>query len=611
MPGLTKFVERYTDEQLSILEPFFTNTDKGIFALKASLPQTTKAAFFARYSRSPMSLRTLFLKEFVTDPETGNYYDGLFDHIKTLNNASKFAVGGPRSDAFFNRVLSEYGDDSVIDSASAHIALEGVDQVEAKAIEDGRLAGYIEKSTRYVDFTTRYRIDSEGFITGKSGDGMYLYRAYPAVLDSKIGNAYTEVNDLLFSRIKEMQPMVANKLREIYPLENFPLRITVDGKQIDVKVSDIPKLNGVDVDAELKKAESAYRTAVKASSLDVVRIMLPMSTMTNLGWFASYRSLDHSLVKMLASAYPPSVDTANMCYDELIKVDGPLIRRVKGAYGADEQKFLRERDGELQKLAMAADSAIGVHDMPKEASAKLVYAPPEHDSRVMAAAAALYPYTNAPYDKLVGLLRRKDAEKSELNSGAIIAAAASHRSNRRHKLPRAFEFVGYTAEFVGDIGIFRDLQRNRFSLQLRQRFGINEGYEIPWLIRQMGMSGKFTDAIEAAESLYRDAVKVVPQYAEACVTFAHRVRWIANVDLRQAGWWLELRTSPQGHPSYRRLMQKLYQEMNTAHPSLASNTTMQFVDMDDYPLGRLAAAHNTENKLERLDDAEKRRQLKR
>ncbi len=600
MPGMSNFVERYDAEQLAILKPFFTNTDSNVFVLRNTLPQTTKAAFFARYSRSPMSLRTLFLKEFVTDPDTGEYYDGIFDYIKAVEKASEFKVGGPRSDSFFKRVLSEYGDDSVIDSASAHIAIEGVDQVEAKAVEDGRLAGYIEKSTRYVDFTNRYGVDNEGFITGPKSDGLYLYKAYPAVLGSSIGNEYTYVNDLLFGRVKEMQPQVASRLMRIYPLENFPFSVNIAGKTLEVRFSEIEHLNGVDVENEKKKAERAYRTSIKAASLDVVRVLLPTSTMTNLGWFASYRSLDHSLIKMLSSAYPPSVETANKCYEELMKEDEPLIRRVMEGHGVEEQKFLRFRENELIELAKNAEVAIGPNKSAEGASVKLLHYEDEDSARARIAAATIYPYTNAPMESIIRMLRENDKIGAALNSDNIIKAAASGRENRRHKPPRSFELTNYDAEFIGDIGVFRDLQRNRFTLQIRQKFGISEGYVIPDIIRNMGFEDKFVDAIEAAESLYKDAVKITPQYAEACVTFAHKVRWIASADLRQYVWWIELRTGRQGHPSYRKLMQSMYSEMNKAHPGLVNNQTVPFADMNDYPLGRLAASYSTENKLEKL-----------
>jgi hypothetical protein len=52
-----------SDDERASVAPYFTNTDRPVFAL-VNLPETVKGALFARYSRSPKSLRRLFLDEF-------------------------------------------------------------------------------------------------------------------------------------------------------------------------------------------------------------------------------------------------------------------------------------------------------------------------------------------------------------------------------------------------------------------------------------------------------------------------------------------------------------------------------------------------------------------
>ena len=58
--------ERFTAEEADVLRRYFTNLDGPVFAL-VNLPEVVKGALFARYSRSPKSLRRLFLDEFVND----------------------------------------------------------------------------------------------------------------------------------------------------------------------------------------------------------------------------------------------------------------------------------------------------------------------------------------------------------------------------------------------------------------------------------------------------------------------------------------------------------------------------------------------------------------
>ena len=68
--------ETFTDEERRTLAPYFTNTDRHVFAL-TNLPETVKGALFARYSRYPGTLRRLFLDECAADiPEGGRPLDG-------------------------------------------------------------------------------------------------------------------------------------------------------------------------------------------------------------------------------------------------------------------------------------------------------------------------------------------------------------------------------------------------------------------------------------------------------------------------------------------------------------------------------------------------------
>src|SRR6266566_3379537 len=138
-PATVSAVETFTPEEVDALAPFFTNTDRPVFALR-NLPETVKAALFARYSRSAKSVRRLFLDEFL----------GQLDRAAVAQSAT---VGAERADRLFARVLTDYGDDSVAQLGGAHVACEGVSNVLTKVLEWGRLMAYLEQSTRYVPYT--------------------------------------------------------------------------------------------------------------------------------------------------------------------------------------------------------------------------------------------------------------------------------------------------------------------------------------------------------------------------------------------------------------------------------------------------------------------------
>src|SRR3954467_2846476 len=99
----TGAADTFSPEETRALTPYFTNTDRPVFALR-NLPETVKGALFARYSRSAKSVRRLFLDEFLGQMTTVAQSSG-----EQLDSS----IGAERADKLYARVLNEYGDDSV------------------------------------------------------------------------------------------------------------------------------------------------------------------------------------------------------------------------------------------------------------------------------------------------------------------------------------------------------------------------------------------------------------------------------------------------------------------------------------------------------------------
>ena len=130
-------VESFTPDEQQLLAPHFTNLDRPVFAL-VNLPETVKGALFARYSRYPGTLRRLYLEEFAaTSPDGGRPFDG---------------EEGERAAGLYERVFLGYGDDSIAQVGGAHIACEWVSNILTKVLQRGRLAAYLEQSTRYIPY---------------------------------------------------------------------------------------------------------------------------------------------------------------------------------------------------------------------------------------------------------------------------------------------------------------------------------------------------------------------------------------------------------------------------------------------------------------------------
>ena len=129
----------FTETESAAIAPYFTNLDGPVFAL-VNLPETVKGALFARYSRSPKSLRRLFLDEFLED-------------VGGAPVAS--TVGTARAERLYQKVLSDFGDDSVAQLGGVHLAVEDASNLLTKVLERGRLMAYLEQSTRYIPYTDR------------------------------------------------------------------------------------------------------------------------------------------------------------------------------------------------------------------------------------------------------------------------------------------------------------------------------------------------------------------------------------------------------------------------------------------------------------------------
>src|ERR671919_85923 len=180
--------EDFTPSEADVLRRYFTNLDGPVFAL-VNLPEVVKGALFARYSRSPKSLRRLFLDEFV----------GELDLTGDLGVDA--TVGVRRAEELYDRVFLEYGDDSVAQLGGVHLACEQASNLLTKILEWGRLMAYLEQSTRYIAYDARL-------------GGRYRFWRDPEVLASQFGTRYVGDMDRLFDSYSQALAAVTEHVRE-------------------------------------------------------------------------------------------------------------------------------------------------------------------------------------------------------------------------------------------------------------------------------------------------------------------------------------------------------------------------------------------------------------
>jgi thymidylate synthase ThyX len=523
------WVEDFTEEERARLAPYVTNLDRPVFALR-NLPETVKGALFARYSRSGKTLRRLFLDEFADQVEQGGH-------------TAVPEVGMARATALYQRVFDDYGDDSVAQLGGAHVACEQASNLLTKQLEWGRLAAYLEQSTRYVSYADR-------------PGGRRRYHLDPDVDASDLGPEYRRVLDGLFGTYAELLPALTEHLGRVVP-------------------------------PEPGASEAAWRRAVKARALDGLRGLLPAATTSNLGIFATGQAYEALLLRLRASALPEASSYADLLLEELRQVIPAFLHRVdREDRGVAWSRYLAETAAETAKVveAVLGDAPPSAQPGP---SVRLTEFDPAAEDKVLTAIA--YPNLGIGEAEVAARLSRLGAE----DRARLLAAYVGDRRNRRHRPGRAFERAVYTFDVVADYGAFRDLQRHRMCTIVWQPLTPDLGYDLPGDVAEAGLAEPFQAAMAASAGLYAALAPRFPAQAPYAVGLAHRVRFAMTMNARELMHLAELRSTPQGHPAYRWVAQRMHQLVATeaGHRGLAE--AMRFVVHDEpggqAGLGRLAA----------------------
>ncbi|PLZ79345.1 FAD-dependent thymidylate synthase, partial [Fischerella thermalis] len=275
---------------------------------------------------------------------------------------------------------------------------------------------------------------------------------------------------------------------------------------------------------------------------------------------------------------------------ELDQIIPSFVKRAKTERGAQYSRYISTNWNRTKYLAQ---QHLGQIQPAASSTVQLVEYDP--DAEVKIVAAILYPHTDLTWEQIqeyvVGLSTQERVE--------IINTYVGDRESRFHRPGRAFEQTYYTFDVLADIGAYRDLHRHRVLTQERQHYCVRHGYVIPTELEEANLAQTYRKALEYAAETTELISQDLPDAAQYVVPFAYRVRWRIKLNLREVYHLVELRSSRQGHPSYRTVAQEIYQQINAVHPTLVAN--MHFVDLNDYALERLAAEQKIDTKLQQLN----------
>ena len=531
--------ERFSPDEQAVLRRYVTNLDLPVFAL-VNLPEVVKGALFARYSRSPKSLRRLFLDEFVGD-------------LDVSGDASVDAtVGLSRAEQLYERVFVEYGDDSVAQLGGVHLACEQSSNILSKVLEWGRLMAYLEQSTRYIAYNQRLE------------NGQYRYYRPPELLESPHGARYVGEMDRVFDTYGALLPQMQAWVAERFPQQSGD-------------------------------SDFVYRQATKAKSLDALRGLLPAASLSNIGMYGTGQSYEQLLLRMRAHPLPEARTYAEMMLTELRKVIPSFLQRVDVAErGGEWSAYLEATRSGTARLVdriwpdAATDCWGDVEEDQPEVT--LLDFDPQGEEKILVAACFSH------LDCSEREASRRVAELGHDDRVGLLRAYIGERRNRRHRPGRAFERTGYRFELITDYGAFRDLQRHRMLTMEWQRLGIALGYDMPHLVADAGLGGRYEEAIRRAEDLYRSLLPDFPEQASYAVALAHRIRYVMEFNAREAMHLIELRSGAQGHPAYRRVAQQMHRAIAEIAGHRAIADAMTFVDHGATDLERLDSERRAERR---------------
>jgi thymidylate synthase ThyX len=449
---------------------------------------------------------------------------------------------GKRAAELYERIFLGYGDDSVAQLGGAHVACEWVSNVLTKVLQRPRLAAYLEQSTRYIPYDA------------PMPDGGYRYYR-----DPELGPHYERAMDEVFDAYATALPRVAAWVEGEFPGEDSPAR----------------------------------RRAIQAKALDLLRGLLPAASLSHMGIYASGQTYEQLILHLLAHPLPEARRYGQMILEAVQAVMPSFVTRVERPdRGGEWISYLegRERAADRWVRRLGLDREAEPEARP---SVRLLHVDGDEDALL---AALLFEAAGVGEEETrIRLAALSADERTELLSDLI-----GVRANRRHRPGRGFEALRYRFEVVSDYGAFRDLQRHRMLTVQWQRLTPHLGAGVPEEVQAAGCGELYRHALAVSRGEWdRLAGEGREREALYALCLGYRIRYVLDLNAREAMQLIELRSGREGHPSYRAVAHEMHRLVDQVHPAVAR--AMTHVDTEAEPrLERILSEMRTQAKIDAL-----------
>ena len=444
-----------------------------------------------------------------------------------------------RATDLYERIFLGYGDDSVAQLGGAHVACEWVSNVMTKVLQRPRLASYLEQSTRYIAYDQR------------TAGGSYRYWHDPA----ELGPKYAAAMDRLFDEYSRMLGVMQTWVAERHPRGTG-------------------------------EPEAAHTRAVKAKTFDICRGLLPAASLSHMGIYASGQAYEQLILHLFAHPLPEAREYGRMLLRELKHVIPSFLARIERPERGDAWvDHLRAR----RKTERSVAERFGLTGGDEDSESYVRLTAYSGDERDLIAAML---FESGGVSEVDARARLDELGRDQI--AQLGAELVGERGNRRHKPGRGYERLRYRFEVVSDYGAFRDLQRHRMLTIQWQDLTPDLGADVPEEIEAAGLGADYRRALEGSADEYRRLQDCGMHEAAAySLCLAYKIRYVLDLNAREAMHLIELRSGREGHPGYRQVAHDMHRQIAELHPTVAASMT--HVDLEASPrLERIESETRTE-----------------
>lgn len=503
----------YSDFERRLLANHFSvvdGPDHGDIYLVRNLPQEVAATLNGVYSRSSKSMRDQFLERLRQGLQAqGKQLEDL--PLGDTQPDVLSAVMADKSGQFLKTYAIDHGHNSLREGSVVHLAVERVSQLVTRFVQRERRCSFEESSTRYISFRAETHWRDPDVQTA----GGELAKGYDEVLRSTFA-LYEGATERLLAHLQRLRPLLANE------------------------------------------KEAPWLRTLRAEAFDAARYLLTPAILTKWGMVVDARTLGEVITELRSHPLAEFRLVGERMQQQAETELPTLLRHAR------DNAFHRALRSALPVLL----DELGVAPAPRHrgpASGRTTLLDHDRNLDDKLLASLLYEHSGQPFATLLATAKALTGGQRQELLQKLMAQRGPHDA-----WPLALEGAApFEFEVLLDFGAYRDIGRHRKGLQQQQALTTAHGFAVPPLMEQAGLGAEYRATLERAAELQQQVAARFPDAAGYVTPFAFLQRVRISFDPRQTAYFVELRSGPEGHFSYRQVALDMFAHVRAVSPLFA------------------------------------------